>query len=135
MACIQGARAVQEGVVKAHSKADLQIAVVWVGVMPFDSMRSARKSARILSVDARVRHFYDPDQRVGEALSKTLKWKDTAWDIYVLYPKGVQWNGELPKPQAYVHQLSKRSEDGHYCTGDDLTERLRKMVGDATSKK
>jgi len=126
---------VQEGVVKAHPKADLQIAVVWVNVMPFDGMRTARKAARILSVDPRVRHFHDPEQRVGAALSKTLKWEDEAWDIYVLYPKGVQWAAEFPKPQAYVHQLSMRSDDGHFCTGDDLTGKLRKMVGDATSRK
>lgn len=134
MACIQGARAVQEGVVEAHPRADIEVAIVWVDVMPLDGARSARKAARILSGDPRVHHFHDPEQRVGRALSKSLKWEDVAWDIYVLYPKGVQWSGELPKPQGYVHQLSRRSEDGHYCTGGDLTRRLRTMVRDATKK-
>ena len=135
MACIHGARAVQEGVIKAEPRADIEIAIVWVDVMPLDGARSARRTAQILSADPRVHHFHDPEQRVGRALSKSLKWEDKAWDIYVLYPKGVQWSGDLPKPQAYVHQLSQRSGDGHYCTGEDLTVRLRKLVGEATSKK
>src|SRR5215213_797318 len=116
MACIQGARAVQEGVVKAHSQADIQIAVVWVDIMPFDGAQSARKAAGLLSADPRVRHFHDPEQRVSSELSKNLKWKDVAWDIYVLYTKGVLWSGEITKTQAYVHQLSKSTDDGHFCT-------------------
>lgn len=111
-------------------KADMSIAVVWMDVLPMDSEKTARKTAALLSNDPRLRHFHDPDKRVGKALAKTLKWEESyAWDIYVFYDKGAMWRGaQPPVPLDYVHQLGGRADDGHFHIGEALTRELRKVM-------
>jgi hypothetical protein len=120
---------VQQSIVQAFPKADMSIAVVWMDVLPLDSEKTARKTAGLMSYDPRLRHFHDPDKRVGKALAKTLKWEGYAWDIYVFYDKGTVWRGELPPaPADYVHQLGEHSDDGHFHHGEDLTRELHKVM-------
>lgn len=115
--------------VQAFPKADMSIAVVWMDVLPLDSEKTARKTASLMSNDPRLRHFYDPDKRVGKALAKTLKWEGYAWDIYVFYDKGAVWRGaQPPVPLEYVHQLGMYANDGHYHPGEKLTQELRKVM-------
>jgi hypothetical protein len=116
---------VQESIVSAFPKSDMTIAVVWTNALPFDGDKAARKTAAIISDDQRVRHFYDPDNQVGKAVARSLRWDDPAWDIYLFYDKGVRWQGSAPPPVAFAHQLGSHMDDGHFHCGEDLTHVLR----------
>ncbi|HEY2293061.1 MAG TPA: hypothetical protein VGM86_20335 [Thermoanaerobaculia bacterium] len=106
----------------------MSVAVVWIDVLPLDEEATARKTAGILADDPRIRHFHDPDKLVGKAVAKSLGWRGYAYDIYLFYPKGVTWGGELPAPAQYAHQLSVHAGDDHFHTGEDLTRSLRDMM-------
>ena len=51
-------------------------------------------------------HAWDPDRQVSDLFAKTLKLRGTAWDVYLLYPRGVRWDAnEPPPPEFWMHQL------------------------------
>jgi hypothetical protein len=112
--------------VSAFPKSDLVIAIIWVNALPFDGDKAALKTAAMITSDPRVRHFYDPDNQVGKAVARSLRWDDPAWDIYLFYDKGAQWQGGAsPPPVTFAHQLGSHMDDGHFHAGDDLTRVLR----------
>jgi hypothetical protein len=103
---------VQKSVVEAFPNAPVSMAIVWIDMLPWDGERAAKKSAKILSADRRIRQFHDPEQRVGDVLAKELGWSKTAWDIYLFYPKDAEWRGKPPAPSAYAHQIGQHARDG-----------------------
>jgi len=120
---------VQEAIIEAEPRLDAEILFVWLDVLPFDGRKSAAKTAQILSPDARIRHFYDPERRAGKAIARSLNWEEGyAWDIYLLYPAGAVWKEGPPAPQDYVHQLGGRSDDKHFCSGDSLVPDMKRLV-------
>ena len=79
---------------------------VWEPILRTDNLRGARKATTVLP-DARVRHYWIEDQAVGEIFQSPLGLKDeVAWDVYLVYPPGVEWkNSGPPKPAYFMHQL------------------------------
>ena len=97
-------------------------------MLPDDTKAAARASAGII-VDRRVRHFHDPQQRLGAAIADGLGWEgQIAWDIYLFYGKDSRWTEGLPAPVDFMHQLIW--EPTHFRTGDDLA----KGLGEAMQK-
>jgi hypothetical protein len=46
------------------------------------------------------------------AFRRLLRLPVPAWDVYLLYPRGVQWTGELtPGPAFWMHQLPELATD------------------------
>ena len=63
------------------------------------------KASRIIP-DPRARHYWDGDKLLGEALQPILKTPEAAWDVWLLYDRGVRWEGETPpRPSWWEHQL------------------------------
>jgi hypothetical protein len=53
----------------------------------------------------------------------------TAWDIYLFYEKGSEWDELPPEPIAWMHQLWDRWADPkHRHCGEELVEELRKTM-------
>jgi len=76
--------------------------------------------------DPRVSHFYDSDKHLGKAIAICLGWTGkVAWDIYLFYEAGVEWDKTPPQPSYWMHQLTDSWADReHYHTGDDLVNEL-----------
>lgn len=93
---------------------------------------AARGSAERVISDSRVRHFYDPERRVGEAIAHSLGGREgeVAWDIYLFYEAGNEWAKGPPAPSAWMHQLvdSQWASMAHYRTGDALVAALRETT-------
>ena len=94
-----------EHVFKGIRSAKLKSYAVWEPILRTDDVRGARKATTILP-DGRVRHYWVQGQDVGELFEPALGLKETAWDVYLVYPRGVEWKGKTPpKPAYYMHQL------------------------------
>jgi len=90
-----------------------------------DDVAAAKKALQSFK-DKRIKHFYDPQQSSGKSISKGLPLNaEIAWDIYLFYPRGVTWEGRIPQPSKWMHQMSDTDADSKYHrTGDDLVNGL-----------
>ena len=124
-ACVAGAVAVNEAVVKAYVEAEIAVGVVWIGIAPADGADAASRAATIFD-DPRVTQFHDPRRLVGEAFAKGLLKSPPAWDIYLFYDEGSKWTEpQPPRPAAWMHQLGADVADqAHRRSGDALAAGL-----------
>ena len=120
-ACIAGAIAVNESVVKAYPSADISIFVVWIDILPSDDYAAAQRVAGIFN-DARVRQFHDPNRLVGDAFANGLLDQPPAWDMYLLYAASPQklWVDHPPRPTEWMHQLGSAADPARERSGHDL---------------
>src|SRR5262249_46646290 len=126
--CQRGARRVQEAVFKQiHSEA-LRGYAVWEPIFQTDDVRSARKATTMLP-DARVRHYWTDAQSLAETFQPTLSLHGApAWDVYLVYPPGVEWKGKAPpRPGYFMHQLHQLPAN-RYLDADTLAERIEGML-------
>ena len=86
----------------------LRAYAVWEPILRTDEVRAARKATAILP-DSRARHFWTAGQEVGEIFQLPLSLAGTpAWDVYLVYPPGVEWRGKSPpRPSYFMHQLQQ----------------------------
>lgn len=59
-----------------------------------------------LVTDPRASHFWDGHGALVQGYREALGIDEPAWDIYMVYPPGVRWEGDLPPvPTFWMHQL------------------------------
>ena len=63
--------------------------------------------------DPRVRHFWDGQEVVGRAAQPVLHTPEPAWDVWMLFGRDATWDGPLPVPAWWEHQLPSMPEDRH----------------------
>ena len=91
-----------------------------------DSAAAARAAAPIVG-DPRARHFYDADRGAGRAIAECIGGRgQVAWDMYLFYPAGGEWQAAPPRPAAWAHQLTGEvwADPGRYHGGGGLLEAL-----------
>ncbi len=82
---------------------------IWLPMMKGDDAGAAERTSDAFR-DERVSHIWDADRVVGGLVAESLRLKTTAWDFYLLYGPGVQWEGnDLPPPALWMAQLPSRS--------------------------
>ncbi len=107
----QGARAVQTSILEKFEHADISVTIVWIRMLPNDTLEAASMAAGALT-DSRVRHFFDPEKQAGQAIASSLRWESqTARDTYLFYAPGQQWEELPPPPVDYAHQLTNAWAD------------------------
>ena len=134
-ACVAGAVAVNEAVLKAFAEAEIAIGVVWIGISPSDGADAASRAATIFD-DPRVAQFHDPRQLVGQAFAKGLLKVPPAWDIYLFYARGSTWiDRDPPSPAQWMHQLgSDVADQPHRRSGEALSAGLYQAMADLGMK-
>jgi len=104
---------VQDDLLAKYPDRDLKVFVIWLALSRTDA-RSEWPRNEI--VDPRARHFWDPGKAVGIALAarEDLKsWRPVAYDIWTMYPPGLTWGDEAPRPAASGRTIIKtRAELG-----------------------
>ena len=131
-ACVAGAIAVNESVLKAYPSADISVFIVWIDILARDDYAAAQRMAGIFN-DPRVRQFHDPSRLVGDAFAKGLLDQPPAWDIYLLYAASPQqlWIDDPPKPTDWMHQIGFRDVDpARRRGGHDLVVGLYDAMSD-----
>lgn len=98
-------------------------------MLPLDDEAAAASSARLLR-DSRARHFYDPNALAGKAIAAVLGSPGAiAWDIYLFFSEGLQWQQEPPTPVEWAHQLSDAWADPkHFHWNDGLVQELKRVM-------
>ena len=101
---------------------------VWEPILKTDDERAARK-ATVLLPDARVEHFWVPTREVGKMFQDPIQLSgEPAWDVYLVYPKGITWDQSPPEPVYFMHQLGGRLPEEQRLDAAELAERLQSML-------
>ena len=103
-ACRSGFSDMQK-TLKAIPDDRLRVSIVWLPMFPGDSRKWAQTRSDEFS-DKRVSYYWDGEKIAGKAWQKTLGTKREAWDVYLLYGAGSQWDKEPATPDFWMHQLS-----------------------------
>lgn len=106
----QSGHGVLKSVFSSTEANDLRGFIVWLPMKSADDPGSAAAQAASLR-DARLTEAWDGEHAAGALFASMLKLKGTAWDVYLLYPRGARWEGDAPPaPIFWMHQL--QAEDG-----------------------
>jgi len=103
-ACRSGFSDMQK-TLKAIPDDRLRVHIVWLPMFPGDSRKWAQTRSDEFS-DKRVSYYWDGEKLAGKAWQKALGTKREAWDVYLLYGAGSQWDKEPATPDFWMHQLS-----------------------------
>jgi len=117
-------------VLEEIDNSDLKVYAVWEPILKTDDERAARK-ATVLLDDPRVEHFWVSTRDVGKMFQDPIKLSgEPAWDVYLVYPKGVTWHQSPPEPSYFMHQLGGRLPDESRLDAKKLAERLESTLRD-----
>lgn len=120
----------QQTIVENFPVAGLNVEIVWIDTLAMDGPKAVSRASRLISSGERVRHYHDPEQRSGRAVSASLGWDDLAWDVYLFYEPGVVWKDVAPEPRFFFHQLMSHVKDGHFAIRQDLIDRLGESLAE-----
>lgn len=107
---------------------NLAVFVVWEQILRTDGKVPARRATSLVP-DPRAVHYWTDDSDVGRAFQRALNLDEAAWDVYLLYPPGVEWKGPAaPAPLFFMHQLTGRLPDELLLDGDVLAEKTEAVI-------
>lgn len=100
--------------------------VVWVPQL--GAHRRHVSGAAALVTDPRAEQYWDESDWLGDAYGRVLPTPGAAWDVYLLYGRGVRWKGvEPPKPDYWMHQLAGVTAAPH-LDADILRGRVEQLL-------
>lgn len=161
--CVFGAEVVRKSIMDRFAASGVYAVVVWEPMLKPDNEAAARQSSGIFA-GVPAAQFYDPERHAGWAYERehfSDKWDDVdaalptdhwlremvdskpkpgpEWDVYMLFKPGVRWEGQAPKPDAFIRHIG-RDEHGvsrywrdHFNTPPttgDLYEAMERMGRD-----
>ena len=120
---------VRDQVLEQVTSPELASYFVWEPVLGDDDEGGARR-ATVLVPDARARHYWTPTDSTAWAFQAALPLVDEfAWDVYLVYDRGVEWTGEHPPaPSYYQHQLPGRLPQERMLDGAVLRQEVRELI-------
>jgi hypothetical protein len=124
-----GTRAVRQAVAEQFPKAQISISVIWLPIMETDGPEAAQKVLGAIP-DPRAQHFWDPEKSAGKAIAKSVGYDGrVAWDFYLFYPPGAEWQAGPPEPAVWMYQPSDDwTEPEHMREGEALMVELTKAM-------
>jgi hypothetical protein len=116
---------VRQGILEGFPLARVDVAIVWVDILPTDDATAAQEASTLFEHDARVSQFHDPGLVTSTAFVDGLIAPPPAWDMYLFFAADQTWRDAAPRPVEWLHQLSGgRGPPERFRTGDDLTRGL-----------
>ena len=108
------------------SSADLAAFVVWDPELGAQTKNVPEGMALI--PDRRASHYWDADEVIGRAYEHILPTPGPAWDVYLVFGRGVKWAGDSPpKPDYWMHQLGGVSNAPH-LDPDVLRQHVQQLL-------
>ena len=101
----QSGHAVVGQILKRFSSPEVQAILVWEPMRRDDSPVAATQQAEGVR-DTRIWQGWNGNKSVGDLFGKSLELHATAWDVYLIYKRGIKWEApEPPRPTFWMHQL------------------------------
>ena len=104
---------------------DISVYSVWEPILPSDIGLTVGRATKRLP-DSRVEHFWDGDGVMARAFAPVLGIEGDAWDVYLVYDKGIEWTDAPPRPTYWQEQLGISDETK--LNGPKLTLEITKML-------
>ena len=85
---------------------------------------------RQINSDRRALHFWTGTQALAEAFEQPTGLASShtpAWDTYLLYAPGIQWQTEPPTP-TYLMHVGKPLADDRRLNGEKLRDEVRRLL-------
>jgi hypothetical protein len=102
--CLRGSSEVETNLFEHEPSAKLRGYAVWVPKLL--ASESHVGPATATARDPRIGHFWDAKGIELTAFRPPLQLASDAWDVYLIYPPGVRWDGSTPPaPAFWMHQL------------------------------
>ena len=119
---------VRQHVLEAIEDPDLKLFVVWEPILKTDSAEAARLSSGFLP-DDRVMQYWASTRTVGRSFQDAIRLEgEPAWDVYLVYDRGIRWADEPPAPTTFQHQLGGRLPDDLLLNGPVLADGIRALL-------
>jgi hypothetical protein len=94
-----------EKVLKDVADERVRVYVIWDPIFGGDFNGESKKLSNKFA-DKRVSYFKDPNSLAGNLWESVLKTeREIAWDVYLLYGAGAEWDKDPPQPDYWMHQL------------------------------
>lgn len=126
--CLDGVAMILQGLDEPAGRA-FEAHIVWTPVLSGDAAEVALEVAGARR-RGRVSHYWDHTTSISAAARVVLDlaaWDRTvAWDVYLLYRRGVPWTGPLPPPTTWLHQL--RNDDQLSLDADSLRSAMQALT-------
>ena len=125
--CRQGASVIQREVLDTIKDPSVRVFIAWVPILASDK-NAPDGDTLSLAQDKRATHYWDEKGRLPRLFQKTLGLSPRpAWDVYLIYPPGVKWDQEPPKPVYWQHQLGGVTS-APFLDGKSFAEELRQVL-------
>jgi hypothetical protein len=109
--CLLGATTMEKDVFATISSTRLRGFIVWVPKLGAHQNDVAAATPTV--PDPRAAHYWDGSGYLVHTYPAVLGLGEDAWDVYLIYPPGVQWTGTAPpRPSYWMQQLTHASEPG-----------------------
>ena len=89
-----------------NRNSDLRAYFIWGPYLQADSLELARVDSNKFNAPAAT-YFWTPTDKLARELSSVLGLPAgrPAWDVYLLYAKGLTWDRTFPAPTYWQHQI------------------------------
>lgn len=95
-------------VFEKSSSPELKAFLVWLPIKAADDAKEAALQTSTFR-DGRLSEGWDHGRAVGDLFAHRLALKGAAWDVYLVYDRGVRWEGtEPPQPSFWMHQIQEK---------------------------
>lgn len=94
--------------------------LVWLPMLKKDDSHMASAQSGEFQDPRIIFQGWDKGKEIAAQFSNTLRLKQTAWDIYLVYKPGVKWTDvNPPVPTFWMHQLRGEDVDSKQCLNVD----------------
>ena len=96
-------------------------------MMPGDTPPAAAVQSEFLR-DPRVSYAWDEKRALGDLLAPRLELDRTAWDVYLVYQRGIRWDRSgPPRPTLWMHQLWG-ADPALHLDSDRLLREVQRLI-------
>lgn len=105
----------------------MRVYAVWASILKSDFELAVGRATKRLP-DERVSHYWDGEGNLVKAYGPVLKLgaDETAWDVYYVYGRDVEWRNEPPVPTFMMDQVGLPG--GQPLNADKLAAEIRKQL-------
>jgi len=100
---------VLKSVFEKSASPELKAFLVWLPMKAADDAKQATVQSSSFR-DGRLSEGWDQGRAVADLFARRLSLRGAAWDVYLVYDRGVRWEGaEPPAPSFWMHQLQEQA--------------------------